>query len=396
MRTVSMLLAGLLVGLLACANLHCDGDDPATPSPDRTPPAEVSDLDRVSGSETDSSLTLAWTAPGDDGHTGRAALYDLRWSRNMITSDADWAGATPASNPPTPQPAGSTEFFTVSGLAEEQTYYFALKSEDEAGNRSGLSNVTSGTTLAEAFSAIVRPDGTGDFTTIQAAIEGTLDGAIIFVDEGTYEEGLVIEGRSVTLIGAGPAVCRVTHHTLAGGIARVLDIDGCPSVSIHGIHFAEQMTDCDQGVAVKHSSAVFSECIFDSCGLLANASDIRMERCTVYADWASMCDSQHTGLVYLLDSHAELSETIIFLGRRGGIECVGGSTVSVRCCDVWQNPDPTMNYVNCPDLTGIDSNISADPKILDAPGDDFHLHASSPCLVGSSPQCGRMGALGLR
>ena len=47
----------------------CTGDDAA--KPDTTPPDRVEDLavlDRTAG-----VITLAWTAPGDDGNRGRAA-----------------------------------------------------------------------------------------------------------------------------------------------------------------------------------------------------------------------------------------------------------------------------------------------------------------------------------
>jgi len=94
---------------------------------------------------TPSSVTFNWTAPGDDGTTGCASSYDIRYSTSAITAQS-WNAATQASNEPYPQEAGNTETFTVSGLDPAQTYYFALKTVDEAGNYSDMSNVFSATT----------------------------------------------------------------------------------------------------------------------------------------------------------------------------------------------------------------------------------------------------------
>lgn len=93
------------------------------------------------------AVTLSWTAPGDDGNTGQASSYNIRYSTSPI-SDSSFAAATAALSPPVPQPAGSAESFSVTGLLPATTYFFALKTSDEAGNISALSNVTTKTTDA--------------------------------------------------------------------------------------------------------------------------------------------------------------------------------------------------------------------------------------------------------
>lgn len=94
------------------------------------------------------SITLTWTAPGDDGSFGTASQYDIRYSLSPIT-DQNWDAATVASNPPVPQPAGSVENFVVDGLLPSTTYYFAIKVADEVPNWSVMSNVISRSTDAE-------------------------------------------------------------------------------------------------------------------------------------------------------------------------------------------------------------------------------------------------------
>ena len=64
--------------------------------------AAVSDLRASSGSD-DGYVNLKWTAPGDDGSTGTAASYDIRYSTSTI-DDGNWASATQVAGEPTPAP----------------------------------------------------------------------------------------------------------------------------------------------------------------------------------------------------------------------------------------------------------------------------------------------------
>ena len=109
--------------------------------PDSSAPAAVTDLAATVASAT--SVTLTWTAPGNDGNTGRAYVYDLRYSTAPISDDAAFAAAGRASSEPNPQAAGAAETFTIADLPDNRTWYFALKTIDDAGNISPLSNPAS-------------------------------------------------------------------------------------------------------------------------------------------------------------------------------------------------------------------------------------------------------------
>ena len=111
---------------------------------DIIPPAAVTDL--AASDLTANSITLTWTAPGDDGDEGQAKTYDIRYSTSEIT-DANWDEATQCEGEPPPKPAGEPETFTVTDLSPSTTYYFAMKTADEVPNWSELSNVAEGTTI---------------------------------------------------------------------------------------------------------------------------------------------------------------------------------------------------------------------------------------------------------
>ncbi|WP_309122808.1 fibronectin type III domain-containing protein [Paenibacillus sp.] len=109
---------------------------------DNTPPAAVTNL--ANAAMTYNSIDLTWTAPGDNGTSGQAKQYLLRYAPFAIT-ESTWNSATPAAGVPLPKPAGGQEQFTVGGLTTNQTYHFALKTVDTANNVSALSNVVMAT-----------------------------------------------------------------------------------------------------------------------------------------------------------------------------------------------------------------------------------------------------------
>jgi len=133
-----MIVVSIFVCLCGCS------EDSTTPG-DTTPPAAVMSL--VAIKPTWNTVTLTWRAPGDDGNTGTAAQYDIRYSMSPLI-EAVWPSASQAADEPSPRPAGTADTFMVTGLAPNTKYYFALKTADEKGNWSAKSNITSAPTTA--------------------------------------------------------------------------------------------------------------------------------------------------------------------------------------------------------------------------------------------------------
>ncbi len=145
--------------------------------PDLLAPSPITDLVAPPAGVGRDRVVLNWTATGDDGELGQASRYDVRYSTSPITDLASFNAATQVSNAPSPQVAGSSESFTVTGLAAENTYYLAVMAYDDGNNSSGLSNVVSATTTQDVPPAAVTdlsaPAGSISKTSVQIAWTAT-------------------------------------------------------------------------------------------------------------------------------------------------------------------------------------------------------------------------------
>lgn len=125
---------------------------------DNTPPAPIEDL-----SFNSSSKQLSWTATGDNGHSGTATIYDLRFltdtqvasllglsSLNGVpfstiekTVQDNFSSAIHVENLPKPASAGTTQSFLLPRIDTTGTekFFFTLDARDKVGNNSGPSNV---------------------------------------------------------------------------------------------------------------------------------------------------------------------------------------------------------------------------------------------------------------
>jgi hypothetical protein len=106
-------------------------------------PAAITDLRVVA--RTDSTVSLAWTATGEDGALGRPQLYAVRAALQPLdeasydTAPLHWATAATVD-------AGGTESTVLRGLQPASRYWFALRALDPEGIPSLLSNVVAAQT----------------------------------------------------------------------------------------------------------------------------------------------------------------------------------------------------------------------------------------------------------
>jgi hypothetical protein len=107
------------------------------------------------------SVTLIWTAPGEDSLVGRADRYDLRYSTQLITAQ-NFGQADSATRMPLPATPGTRQSYVLDGLPSGVLHYIAIKTADQAGNWSAISNVISrmpqSTAQAPAATALMSPE----------------------------------------------------------------------------------------------------------------------------------------------------------------------------------------------------------------------------------------------
>ncbi len=134
---ISLVVAVVAVLLVAqCSKSPSDDDE----QPDKVPPDAIADL--VVTAVTSHSVMLRWTAPHDyraDHSAGLVDGYDLRIAYDSITGE-NFADQYQLDSVPEPMPAGVAQFLELDELIPDSMYYFALKSCDDQGNWSAISN----------------------------------------------------------------------------------------------------------------------------------------------------------------------------------------------------------------------------------------------------------------
>ena len=123
-------------------------------SSDTVPPAAITNLTAGAG-DGGGEIDLHWSAPGDDGMTGRAARYIVRRAAAPITSEGAWSSATTIAGPPIPGTPGTAQAMTISGFEPGVTHYFAIRAQDEALNTGDLSNSPGATAGQESTPPVI-------------------------------------------------------------------------------------------------------------------------------------------------------------------------------------------------------------------------------------------------
>ena len=200
----SAILALLILMPLSLVS-GCGDDDPAGPGDpvDSTAPATVNDLtiDSVDGT----NVTVAWTAPGDDGDEGTAAEYFLRISSAPI-SDLTWATDVAVSGTPDPAAPGTRQTAVIDATGMDEVYA-ALKSADEVPNLSGLSNV--------AHVSLSTPFVIHQLTTTDENSEPCVNDGVI-----TWVRNRGIDGHEIYMRDLGNTIGVNTRVTGNGGQKR--------------------------------------------------------------------------------------------------------------------------------------------------------------------------------
>jgi len=329
-----------------------------------------------------------------------------------------------------------------------------------------------GTIYANAVLAAtiaVQPDGSGDFPTIQDAIDAASEGDEIVLGDGIYRgEGnrdITFEGKNLVVRSASddPTTCILDVEGSSGSphrgflfyrgegpdalLSGVTVTNGFappdpPSIphggaigthggavwclfaspTIENCHFLDSEATWAGGVHLTESSSLMRNCTVagnygsrNTGGVGAFRSAPTLEYLTVYNNstagrgagvsanqstvvWRNCTIVDNTGInaVWIInDAVASLSNTIIAFNSFRAIECPGGGSAVLECCDIYGN---STDYADCFEgQLGQNGNISADPLFCAPQIRDYGLAADSPCAPATepNPECPLIGALGI-
>lgn len=107
--------------------------------PDTVPPCAITDLEGWTGT-TPGSISLQWTAPGDDWDEGRANLYRVKTATVPILTENDWTEASLKYGAPDPSTSGTTEEMIAINCYPGTYLYVTVRALDDFGNIGPIGN----------------------------------------------------------------------------------------------------------------------------------------------------------------------------------------------------------------------------------------------------------------
>ena len=305
---------------------------------------------------------------------------------------------------------------------------------------------------------VVALDGSGDFTSIQQAVDAATKGDTVFLKPGRYEQDITIHGKDhLKLIGAGQdKVTLVGREDLVGVLhvgkwpygASNIEISDMTinehgghavglfngrgvvlkRLTVNGMLFSQQVEDAriedctiggseTTGVQFADSQAVLiGNFIHDNDhGVnVAGKSNVRVERnvitrslfqAVVVNDRAKAVLISNTlvknggGAAFLGQSQSDVSGNVVGLNRVGFL--VASSSRAATSYNAFYNTDGDYLRVGNPDQPAPElkaqSDITGDPYFVDPAKDDFRLRADTPLIkVGSFPFLGALPPLGFQ
>jgi len=281
---------------------------------------------------------------------------------------------------------------------------------------------------------IVMADGSGDYPTIQGAVDAAGEGETVVLGDGTF---LGSGNRDIDLAGKG-----ITIRSMSGDpMTCVIDCQGSESDPHRGFRLDSGETSATvlQGITIKNghveapgglggailckeSSPRVIDCVFEDnqavkggavwcedeaapelsgCVFASNTAQYAgalgcdfalpsVRQCTFVGNQATGTLAAGAGIECWNHASVTVENTILAFGLAGqGVRCHETASIELSCSDVFGNANG--DWVGCiEDQFGIDGNISADPQFCDLQGGDYHLWNYSPC---SQYSCGLIGAL---
>ncbi len=194
------------------------------------------------------------------------------------------------------------------------------------------------TPAASAGTWHVDPGGAGDVLSIQAAVNAAVDGDTILIAPGQYAEGIGTTKGLHFRADAGGDVLWETEPGMA-----CLYISDAPEASVHGIHFAGDVSGATAGLALFRNGGIVEvhDCVFENMtaswsggGAFLSNQQTDMRRC-VFRNITNNAGPDHRGGAVHVYSSEPASyivdctfENCNFNGRGGGLSVTSQSAAA--------------------------------------------------------------------
>lgn len=165
----------------------------------------------------------------------------------------------------------------------------------------------------------VNPDGTGDFESIQEGVDSVASGDTLLIYPGVYEENVIIENKTVNLVGVEPEYCILTanvdnYHYIPLTVA---------AGRVYGLTICGTSKKEDDGRAADAILAGMSYDIYDSESIYAWQN--------MYSGYAIHIDDQYaSGKTLHIENCRIISEGNYCIG----IGCWGNMETTVEDCQL--------------------------------------------------------------
>jgi hypothetical protein len=296
----------------------------------------------------------------------------------------------------------------------------------------------------------VEADGSGDYPTIQIAIDAAEPGDTVLLGPGTYKDHVSrsLEGslaHSVVFLKSGvvlessmgPELTAIdgefVRHCIVGQFLN-------PATVVRGITIRYGYSAGESGngnwgggVLVIDAGPLFENNVFKGCWAVGGGGFLSRRdyygegpilRGNVFHDnygddlgggleisfvdtflvenntFARNHSFNRAGGLLVNDSQGTVANNVFWANTAtnggGAVGCIGGTgpSVSGGCNIFWNNQAPGYpNVLGCYVLIGSDGNEVLDPDFCDPEMDVFTLHSDSPCAAQNSGACGLIGAL---
>jgi pectin methylesterase-like acyl-CoA thioesterase len=216
-----------------------DGWDPVVASGDDVAPAAPAGL---TATGSDGQAVLSWQENAESDVAGYNVYRD-----GALLATTDRAA------------------FTSTGLKNDLEYTFTVTALDAAGHESAVS-ATAAVTPKVKIDATVASDGSGDYSTLQAAVDAAPStGWVIRVAPGTYAGTTVIAKPNITVIGGGDKPEQVVLTSAVTGNAATVSVSGA-SVTVRGVTLQNTAAGTAPALSMTGDKVLVSNSVISSTG----------------------------------------------------------------------------------------------------------------------------------